>query len=125
MPVLTEGQHPGEWLVSQANGTRSREEATVAQGQKLVDGQLVQLSGGKLVAKAVTLTTEGDFATAIEGIVIGDQDASATGTNADIKHVAYIKRDAEVKQDLLTFPAGTPQLAQAIVELEAMGIIVR
>lgn len=41
MPVLTEGPHTGEFLVSEAHGHRSREAVTVLSGQDLVAGAVV------------------------------------------------------------------------------------
>ena len=39
--TLTEGQHTGEFVVSEANGTRSREKITVLSGQNLKALQFV------------------------------------------------------------------------------------
>lgn len=116
--TFTEGQHAGEFIVSEANDRRSREVGIVASGQNLKDGQLVELSTGKLIAKATNLNTAGAFVVPIEGIVIGNHNASSTGTNADIPGVVYLKRDAEVKLAELTFPAGGSQKTQAIKELD-------
>lgn len=41
MPVLTEGQHAGEFIVSEANGWRSRDRVTVAEGENLKAGAVV------------------------------------------------------------------------------------
>lgn len=123
MTTLTERQHPGEFLVWEANAEYTRETGTVSSGQKLVDGTVLQLTGGELVAKAATLNTAGEFTVPIEGILIGYQDASATGANADIPDCLYLKRGpALVKLDLITFPAGSPARAKAITDLLAMGI---
>lgn len=122
---LPEGAHAGEFIASHYDPNFNVETGTVSSGQNLVDGQLVQLSGGELVAKDATLTTDGDFATAVEGIVIGNWDASATGTNADIPDVPYIKRGPlVVKADALTYPSvGTEDEANAA--LVALNIIPR
>lgn len=104
----TEGQHTGEFIVSEANHTLSREVGVIKSGTVLVDGQLVELDDGKLVAKTADVTTEGDFDVPIEGIVLGNWDA----TGGDIPEVPYIKRLAEVNEGELTFPsAGTKALA--------------
>lgn len=129
MTTLTEGKHAGEFIISEANGTLSREVITVASGQNLVDGQLIQLASGKAVAKDTLLNTAGSFITAIEGIIIGNWNATASGIGAlgaaDVPGVPYIKRYAEVKLAAVTLPAGTPQIAEAKVELAAKGIVVR
>lgn len=119
---LNEGQHIGEFIVGElavAGGQISRDKATLTSGQKLTDGTLLQLTGGKLVAKATNLNTAGAFIVPIEGILIGNWDASATGTNADIPGVPYIARIAAVDTTKLVFPAGSPQKAEAIAELRS------
>lgn len=124
---FTEGKHAGEFIVSEANGTLSREVITVASGQNLVDGQLIQLSSGKAVAKDTLLNTAGSFISAIEGIIIGNHNRTSTGPQgaADEVGVPYIKRLAEVKLSALTLPAGSSQIAEAKVELAAKNIVVR
>jgi hypothetical protein len=123
---LDESKHAGEFIEAEFDQNFNREVGTVSSGQNLVDGTIVQLTGGELVAKATTLDTEGDFVVPIEGIVIGNWNASSTGTNADIPNVPYLKRGpAVVSEAMLTFPAGTPQRAQAIEDLAALGIICR
>lgn len=41
MPVLTEARHAGEFILSEANGTRARENITVLSGQKLAAGAVL------------------------------------------------------------------------------------
>ena len=36
MTVLTEGRHPGEFLMTEANGQRSRENITIASGAGII-----------------------------------------------------------------------------------------
>ena len=43
MTILTEGQHAGEFLVSEAEASRSREVITIGRSQTLVAGQVVAL----------------------------------------------------------------------------------
>ena len=43
MTILTEGQHAGEFLVSEAENSRSREVITIGRSQTLVAGQVVAL----------------------------------------------------------------------------------
>lgn len=92
MTVKTEGQHAGEFLVSEGPGSISREEGTLKSGEVVIDGQVLALNAGKLVA------SDGGSGEDIVGIVIGAHDAS----DADKKHVPYIARLAEVKEDLVT-----------------------
>lgn len=125
MTTLTEGKHAGEFIISEANNTRSREVATVASGQNLVAGQAVQLSAGKLIAFTGTLNTDGDVITAPVGILFDNVDASSTGANADVTGCVYIARDAEVALDKLTIPTGTDENPAAIDALATLGIICR
>ncbi|MCP4635624.1 MAG: head decoration protein, partial [Methyloversatilis sp.] len=50
MTVLTEGRHPAEYILSEANGYRSREVGTLLTGNKLVSGTVLGriTVGGKL-----------------------------------------------------------------------------
>lgn len=121
---FTEPKHAGEFILSEANGSYSRETITVKSGEKLVDGQAIQLSTGKAVAKDATVNTAGTFVTAIEGFIIGNWDASSTGTNADIPRVPYLKRSAEVKAAALTLPSGKETLAKSDAKT-SLGIISR
>jgi len=41
MTTLTEGQHAGEFIVSEANGSRSRDKVTVLSGQNLKAGAVL------------------------------------------------------------------------------------
>jgi hypothetical protein len=85
----------------------------VLSGEVLVDGQAVDLSGGKLIAAASNSI----------GVVIGAQDA----TDGDKKNVPYIARDAEVKDALCTYTDGSSaEDATAVkADLLALGIVRR
>ncbi len=112
--ALTEGRWAAEFIMSEANGNRSRENGTVASGQTLVAGQLVQLSGPNLVAWAGT-------GTATVGIMINNVDATDGAVDA-----AYIARDAEVNFNLLTFPTGSDDDDdEGVASLLLLGIIAR
>lgn len=127
--TLTEGLHAGEFIHWEAGPEvlYTRSSGTLSSGQKVVDGTLLQITGGELVTKATTLNSaQTAFTVPIEGIVIGNHDASATGTNADIKKVPYLKYGpAVVIEEKLTFPAGATQKTVAIAALVAKGILVR
>ena len=61
MTTLTEGQHAGEFIVSEANKTRSREAVTVLSGQTLVAGAVLgQITGGIGGAPIPTVVGTGD-----------------------------------------------------------------
>jgi hypothetical protein len=97
MTVLTEQQHAGEFLVSEGNGSISRESGTLLSGQVVIDGEVAILAAGKL--KAGTGASGED----VVGIFYGAHDA----TGADKPSVPYIARLAEVKEDLVTAEDGT------------------
>lgn len=129
MTTFTEGRHTAEFIISEANHNRSRENGTVLKGQNLESGEIVQKdSAGKLIAADGILNSDDvELDTAVVGIVIDNVDASSTGTDADTD-VAYIARDAEVNDNLLTYPdessPGNEKIATA-ASLVTLGIIVR
>jgi hypothetical protein len=117
MTVKTEGQHKGEFLVSEANGTLSREVGTLSSGQVVTDGQVLKLSGGELQASVGNAGAE-----VLVGIVLGNHDASA----ADKPNVPYIARLAEVDASLVTVDATDPEPDAAVwTELKALNIVAR
>ena len=116
----TEAVHAQEFLKSEANGQRSRENITVVSGQDLVAGAVV----GKITATgkyAVYDNGASDGSEAAAGVLLEAVDA----TDAD-KAGAIIIRDAEVDGDLLNWGSndGTGVTA-GIADLLALGIIVR
>jgi hypothetical protein len=125
MTVVTEGKHAGEFLLSEAQGDRSRESAYLKSGEVVEDGQYVALDGDELVAFPAGLNTDGDLTAEIEGIVIGDHDA----TDGAIE-VAYIARDAEVRDSSIKYPDedsdGETDVKSAVIQAAAAkGIITR
>lgn len=122
MTTVTETVHAGEFLQSEANGFLSREAATVASGQNLKAGQVVELSAGKLIACSGLLDTAGSsLVTAAVGILFDAVNASA----GDVADCVYIAREAEVKDDLITYPTETTaggEKAAVIASLKALHI---
>lgn len=123
MTVLTEPRHPGEFLMSEANGQRSRETITVASGAGVI-------APGSVLGQ---ITASGKYLASAIGAVDGSQTAAAVSlygcdaTSTDQK-IAAITRDAEVNGNILTFHADRDQPAEraaAIADLAAVGIIVR
>lgn len=122
MTTFTEGAHTGEFILSEASGSRSRENGTLDTGD-LAAGTVVMVSGAKLVAFAVSENSDGSLVTEAAGILLSAADA----TSAD-QAVAYIARDAEVNLKLLTYPAETTtggEEAHTIASLALLGIIAR
>jgi Bacteriophage lambda head decoration protein D len=123
MTTLTEGAHSAEFILSEAAGTRSRDNGVIVSGQ------------GKLLADTVLgkITASGKFAKLTAGAVDGSQNAAAIligavdATSADAPG-AVIARDAEANVNLLTWDAsitvGAVRNAK-IAQLAALGIIVR
>jgi len=130
MPVLTsqtEGQHAGEFIIGEVSsgGDISRDSAALTNGQNLVDGTIIGLTAGKIVALSGEIDTAGLInGVAVEGILIGDWDASG----GEIAEVPYLKQLAVVDTSLLTFPTETTtggQAAAVNAELAAKFIVQR
>lgn len=112
--ALTETAHPAEFILSEANGQRSREEATVPAGQEISAGEVISINtAGEMVH------WDAGTSVAAHGVAIYAADA----TSAAVAHVAYIARDAEVNGNLLDYPAN--QLAAAVADLALVNIRVR
>lgn len=111
--ATTEATRAGEFLLSEANGTRSRESVTVT-GGSYPAGQVL----GKVTASGKYAAYDGDATDGTEvaaGVLYDAVDAST----ADATGVAIV-RDAEVKGALLT-----DNDADGTADLAAVGIIVR
>jgi hypothetical protein len=111
MTVKTERQHTGEFLVSEGPGTISRESATLKSGENVIDGCVLAMSTGKLVAST------GASGEDIVGIAYGACDASL----ADKKGCVYIARLAEVKTALVTPKAAGTVDWDALAALNIIG----
>jgi len=122
MTIAYEGQRAGEYLVSELDRRYSRDEATLASGEKHVDGDILVLSGSKLyVLDAITdFDTAEALTGALAGIAWGDVDASATGANADILKVPYVARGAVVREAYLNLPADAQKKAAVLAALAAV-----
>lgn len=119
--ALTETSHAGEFILSEANGKRSRENVTVASGQDLVAGAVL----GKITADgnyAAYDNTASDGTQTAAGILYAAVDA----TSADAPGVALV-RDCEVIGDALDYASGVSggDETAAVADLLALGIIVR
>lgn len=121
--VYTEAAHTAEFILSEANGHRSRATGTLQSGENLAAGTVLQLSGTKLVAFTGETNTSGDLLVEAEGILLAATDATSGDTA-----VAYIARDAEVNLKLLTYPAESTaggEEADTIASLKLLGIQAR
>ena len=120
MTELTEGRHAGEFIVSEANGSRSREHVTVVLGQTLNAGDVV----GKITASgkyAIYDDGAADGSEAAAGVLYAAVDASA----ADAAGV-IVARDAEVNASELGWNSqAQPAIDAGTTDLAALGIISR
>ncbi len=117
----TEGRYAGEALISEANGTLSREAIVVALGQNLQPGTVL----GKKTANgeyAILAPGAADGTQAAAGVLYRGVDASA----AAVKGAAVV-RLAEVRSADLVWPAAItdPQKATALGQLAALFIVAR
>ena len=116
MTVLTQGKQTGEFLLSEANGDRSREvvTVTVAGAVALPSGQVL----GKLSAtgKYVAYNNAGAGGAEIAAAVLLN---ACPNVNADYKCTVFV-RDCEVWESMLT---GIDSNGKT--DLTAMGVIVR
>lgn len=113
MTTFTEGPHDCAFILSEAAGSRSRENGTLITGQNLEAGAVLAASGAKL--------TEFVSGTAV-GILLYKTDA----TDADVR-VSYLARDAEVNLKLLSIEESTDggEREAAATALLPLGIICR
>jgi hypothetical protein len=121
MPELQEGRYAGEFVVSEGNGSISRETITVLSGQTLEAAAVL----GKVTASGKYKALDPaavDGSEAAAGILYDAVDSSV----ADAEGVAIV-RLAEVNAAELVWPTGitSPQQATALGELAALNIIAR
>lgn len=120
MAPVTQTVKTAEFLVSEANGCRSRAEVTV------------DATGGALVAGTIlgVVTASGKYVRHNAGAVDGSENEAAVlyeGIGAVEDTRTVILRDAEVTQSLLTYEVGADaaQITASNAALAALGIIVR
>lgn len=119
MNVFTENHSPGAYLVSEANGQRSRKMVELASGS-LQAGTVLALDGG---GKYVMLdpSASGTKKTAVAVLY------SATDATASAQKCVVHAGDCEVDSEALIWPAGitSQQITDASAALADAGIIVR
>ncbi|CCG09108.1 head decoration protein [Pararhodospirillum photometricum] len=121
MTTLTETLHAGAFLVSEGNGSISRERITVVSGQDLQAGAVL----GKVTASGKYAAYDNgasDGTQAAAGILFASVDAS--GGDA---HGVAVVRLAEVAKAALVFGSGQDATAKtaAYADLAALTIIAR
>lgn len=122
MTVLTEGNHRAEFLVSEANGTRSREIVTVLSATALEPGTVLALQDDSYYVQLDEDATSSDISVAVAVLY----DAVDADSSDGLPAVAIV-RDAEVNGAELIWPTGISagDKTTAIAQLAAAGIIVR
>lgn len=123
MTLLSEGRWAAEFVMTEANGTRSRGNIVVASGAGVIApgtvlGQITV--GGKYLASAVGASDGSETAVAV---ALYGCDA----TSADCA-ISAIVRDAEVNANMLTYHADRDLDAEktaAQTQLAAVGIIAK
>lgn len=121
MTELTEGRHAAEFLVSEANGHRSRETVTIASGLTLEAGAVLgQVSASSEYTEYTPGATDGSEAAAA---VLYDNVDTTDGA----KEAVVVARDAEVAGAALVWPGGATQthIDNGTANLASKGIIAR
>lgn len=127
MAPVTEGKRTAEFLVSEANGHRSREEVTVtvAANTTVPAGRIMGriTATGKYVPQVAAGTDNG---TREPAAILYANVTNDTGDAADFT-ATIVARDAEVEGAALTYDpaANAGAIATANADLAAFGLIVR
>ena len=121
MTVAIEQNNLGDLLKFEAPNLYSREEITVAQGQKLALGAIIGQDSETDLIKALNPTATDGTQNAI-GALIAEVDATSSNTKAVI-----ITRDAILADHAVIWPSAITleQKTAAIKQLEARGVIIR
>lgn len=117
MAVLTQGPNTGAYIVSEANGSLSRDVGTILAGQNLQAGQIVGVvTASSKFAKYDPAATDGTENVA--GISYDNKDA----TDGDIVGAVFSVRLGEVRESDLIYHDGATagEIITANTELEAL-----
>ena len=121
MSVITEGAHTGGFMVSEANGRRSRDAITVAAGESLGAGAVL----GRI-------TSAGEYAAVNPEASDGSETAvavlyAAVDASAAVAPGVAVARSAEVNGAELVWPSDIEAGEQnaAVANLASVGVIVR
>jgi hypothetical protein len=125
MSSVTETGHTGGFILSEANGQRSRETVTL-------EGSAGDLKAGRVLGIIDTGSDTDLYAPFDPAVNDGRDDAKAilyadSDNQAATQEIAVIRRDAEVNGNELIWPDGISDNDKntAIAELATQGIIVR
>jgi hypothetical protein len=119
MSTLTKGPNDMAFVISEANGFRSRENAVVTAAAALEPGSVLGkiTASGKYVLHNPAAADGSQAAAGILGFALGIGEENR----------AVIVRDAEVDATKLTYLTGmsAPNIALAVADLLALGVVVR
>jgi hypothetical protein len=123
MAVLTEGPHPGSFLIWEVLRDYTRETVTLASGAG-------RLAPGTVLGR---ITTGGKYTVLTPGASNGSQNAAgilwgpADATDADAPGVVLVRGPALVNRHEIVWPeaATEGQIATATTALAALGILLR
>jgi len=128
MTTITEGRHTAEYIVSEANGTRSRDVVTLVAGNNLPAGAVLAkittgAGAGKYTALDPASVADPADGTKVAVAVLFDAVDATSGDRAAV----ITARDTEVQAAALGWPSGatTNQKNTALAELAALGIVAR
>ena len=129
MTTKTEGTHPGEFILTEANGARSRDNVIYASGEVVKAGQVLAHvpTAGDTIDTIDDVDSPGEYVAWETGLVaVAVAYADYDATDADVEGVA-VTRDAEVKGDSLVWPDNTTddEKAEEAANLKRRGILVR
>lgn len=129
MTVFTEGRHPGEGILSEAHGSRSRDAIVIAAGSGVI-------APGSVLGRFTSGANAGKYSLAPNAAAdpdVGNQTAVAVAlygcdaTSAD-QRITAITRDAEWNAVTLTYHSSVDDAnkrAAKRTQLAAVGIIAR
>jgi hypothetical protein len=121
MSINVEKQHGGEFILTESNGTLSRDAIVIVSGQNLIDGFIL----GKITASSKYKEFDPaavDGSENAAGVLVGDVDATAGD-----KEAGAVVWGAEIKEAQLNWKSGltSNQKIAALAVLAAKRVIAR
>lgn len=119
MPEITEGRYRGEFIASEANGTRSRKVVTILFGQNVVAGEVL----GKVLTGAATAVGAAVAGNTGSSGAITAAPATAAGVKAGVYRATCIEPATDAGKFLVEDPDGiTVGVATVAVEFVGGGL---
>jgi hypothetical protein len=124
MSVKTEGKHTGQFLISEAPGTRSRDSVTVTVPANTVYGPGYVLGKLSATGKHVAYDNAGSDGSESAAAILYEEARNDTDSGVDLQRTV-INCDAEVRKDDLQWDDKDNDSTAGITDLLALGIKVR